>query len=187
MKNVFFFLSILLVFSACQNSEQYKAGIEDLSAKWDATSTGLSDFANTLNGEMQGQIKMVSSMELPETVMTSLSDEAKGKVGEAKMACTKAAGDFGGIQQDVSAFMADWQTKGAELTALKDGLAAGKLEGDVAGQIAGLTTFMGEAGTKLTAWNASLETAKAAFVSSHGNYSTVLASVMPAPADAKKK
>ena len=186
MKNVLFFASILFVFSACQNIEQYKAGIEDLSAKWDATSTSASDFANTLNGEMAGHANMVSSMELPETVVASLSDEAKAKVNEAKMACTKTAEDFGGIQQEVGTFMADWKAKGEELTALKDGLAAGKLEGDVAGKIAELETFVTDAGTKLTAWGTSLETAKAAFVSSHGNYTTVLASVMPTEGAAKK-
>ena len=186
MKNVFFFLSILFVFSACQNMEQYKAGIEELSAQWDATSTQVGEFSNTLNSEIAGQAQMVSSMELPETVVSSLSEEAKAQVNEAKMACTKASGDFSAIQQEVNTFMAEWQTKSAELTALKDGIAAGKLEGDVAAKIAELNTFVADAGANLTTWTANLETAKAAFVSSHGNYTTVLASVMPAT-DATKK
>ncbi|MEZ4932817.1 MAG: hypothetical protein R2788_11945 [Saprospiraceae bacterium] len=186
MKNVFFFLSVLFVFNACQNIEQYKPGIEDLSAKWDSTGTIVNNFAATLNNEIAGQTKMVSSMELPETVLTSLSDEAKTQVNEAKMACAKIGNDFSGIQQEVNTFKAEWETKGAELTALKDGLAAGKLEGDVVGKIAELNTFIADAGTKLAAWNTNLETAKAAFVSSHGNYTTVLASVMPTE-EVKKK
>lgn len=185
MKNVFFFASILFVFSACQNMEQYKAGIEELSAKWDATSTSVNDFANTLNNEIAGQTKMVSSMELPETVVASLSPEAKAQVDEAKMVCSKATAEFSGIQQEVTTFMADWTAKGAELTAMKEALAAGQLEGDVAGKIAELNTFLADAGNNLTTWTANLETAKAAFVSSHGNYTTVLASVMPTEAPKK--
>lgn len=186
MKNVFFFLSVLFVFSSCQNMEQYKAGIEELSSKWDATTTSATDFANSLNGEMSNFAQLAGTMEIAEPVFTSLSDEAKAKITEAKNAYTQTGGAFGAIQQEVTAFMAEWQTKGAEVTALKDGLAAGKLEGDVAAKLTELNTFVADAGTKMAAWSTSLESAKAAVAASHGNFSTVLASVMPAE-DAKKK
>lgn len=56
--------------------------------------------------------------------------------------------------------MTTWSEKSEEVTALKDGLDSGKLEGDVDARIADLRTMITTANENLTSWKAEYATIK---------------------------
>ncbi|MBK9582798.1 MAG: hypothetical protein IPO48_13075 [Saprospiraceae bacterium] len=72
-----------------------------------------------------------------------------------------------------------WTEKAGAVTALKDGLAAGKIEGDVAAQIADLSGLVTQAGEKVTSWTAKQAELKTAADSAMGMLKSAYEMVAP--------
>jgi hypothetical protein len=83
----------------------------------------------------------------------------------------------------VAEFTKSWQEKAAEVQALQDGLAAGKLEGNVETQVADLNALVTQANESLTSWKTAHAAAKtraqAAADSLKSTYDSLLAAVTP--------
>ena len=91
-------------------------------------------------------------MMLDSTAVSKLKGEAATKWNDATAAYKAASDAYAPVQAELSDFVTMWTEKGAGVTALKDGLAAGKIEGDVAAQIAELSGLVTQATEKVTAW-----------------------------------
>jgi hypothetical protein len=72
-----------------------------------------------------------------------------------------------GLASEVTTFATSWQEMSTKLTTLKDGLAAGKLEGDVMAQINELKTAATDAATKVGDWKTKLNDAKTAAMAAY--------------------
>lgn len=176
-----FFVFVVLTFVSCQNNiEQYRTGIEELGSKWDSISTSVNSFAEKLNMENNNFTAMVSSMNTEDAMFAKLSEEEQAKITTAKASITNAGAGFGEMVKTVETFTTEWTTKAAEVTALKDGLTSGKLEGDVAAKLTELNTYLADAGTKVTEWNTQLETMKSTIAATQSEYSTLVAGLTPA-------
>jgi hypothetical protein len=160
MKKLFLLLLPVVLFSCGKGVEQYRAGIEGLAADWDATSTAVTDFTNTLNGDLSSFSQLAGSLRLSEDVQKKLKPEQATQWQAAQTAFTQALQAFAPIRTQVAEFTKAWGEKAPEVQALKDGLAAGKLEGDVTAQIAGLTTLVTQAKESLTGWQTAHAAAK---------------------------
>ena len=79
------------------------------------------------------------------------------------------------FQQTINDFSTTWTEKSADLTALKDGLAAGKLEGDVAAKTAELNSLVTTATENLANWQSSYGAIKGGVDSALNNLNQVIA------------
>jgi hypothetical protein len=183
MKKVSIFAAFTLILAACSNIAEFKPMIEELSAKWDSTTTGVTDFANLVKTE-QANLAAAAAQTTPVApeAMAKWNDQLKNQYTELQNAV--AAGDSGlaGITAEVDAFIAEWQTKSGEVTALTDGLAAGKLEDNVKEKIAELTAAANDATTKLEGWKGAFEQAKSTAAQARQALTDFLAANAPAAA-----
>ena len=169
-----------LVLFACNSVEQYRGSIDSLASQWDEATTTVTDLANQVAQEKSSFAQMVSSMTLDETTVAALPEDAKTKIMEAETAFQNSGQGFDELTTQVGDFVTNWQEKSAEITTLKDGLAAGKLESDTSTQIADLTTLVSDATANVTAWKEKLDAIKSQVSDSHKNWSDLVAQLMPA-------
>lgn len=160
MKKVLAFVAFALFFASCSNVAKFKPLIEELSANWDTATASVTDFSTNLQTSQSDWMNTLNTMQLAPESMAKWKDDAKNKYAEIQTSAQASTTNFAGIASELDAFIGDWQAKGTELQALKDGLAAGKLEGDVEGSITNLTSVANEATTKLAEWTTKFEEAK---------------------------
>jgi hypothetical protein len=162
MKNLILFIFPLFIISCKPGVEAYRAQIEELTTNWDNTTKSVTDFANNLTTEISVYSNTSSTMTLAEDVMKSLKPDMAAKYTEATTAFSAATAAYGPIQAELGEFTKMWVEKSAGINALKEGLANGKIEGDVKMQIADLTALIAQATEKMSGWQGKQAETKAA-------------------------
>ena len=160
MKNLFLFLLPLLILSCKSNVETHRASIEELSGNWDNTTKEITDFQTMVSTDLTSYTQKLAAMQPDEATMATMTPEKVTAWETAQKGVTDALGAYAPLQQTVNDFVTEWTAKSAEVTALKDGLASGKLEGDVDAKVAELNAMVATANENLTAWKASYSTVK---------------------------
>lgn len=159
MKKLFLFALPLLLIS-CKGVEQYRAGIEELSGNWDTTTKAVTDFSATVSNDLTSYTTALAGVKLDDMVAKKLKPEQTASFEAAQKAVTDALGAYAPLQQNINDFVKTWSEKSAEVTALKDGLAAGKIDGDVTAKLAELGGLVTTANDNLKAWQGSYATVK---------------------------
>jgi hypothetical protein len=154
MKKLFLFVLPLLMVS-CKGVEQYRAGIEELSGNWDNATKAVTDFSGMVSNDLTNYTTALANVKLDDAVAKKLKPEQMTAFESAQKAVTDALAAYPAFQTTINDFATMWTEKSAAVTALKDGLAAGKLEGDVTGQLAELGTMVTTANDNLKAWTES--------------------------------
>jgi hypothetical protein len=184
MKKLILFALPLLMIS-CKGVEQYRTGIEELSTSWDATTKAVTDFSGMVSSDLTNYTKALAGVQLDEMTAKKLTPEQTAAVEAAQKSVTDALGGYAPLQQNINDFVATWTEKSASVTALKEGLAAGKIEGDVNAQLAELNAMVATANENLTAWQGSYGTVKGGVDTAMSAYTQLMGSLTAAPA-AKK-
>jgi len=179
MKKLFLFALPLLMIS-CKGVEQYRAGIEELSGNWENTTKLITDFQGMVSGDLTGYTKALAGVNLDEMVASKLKPEQTAAWEAAQKAVTDALGGYAPLQQTINDFVATWTEKSAAVTALKDGLSAGKIEGDVPAQLADLGSMVTTAGDNMKAWQASYGTVKGGVDSAMTALTQLMSTLAPA-------
>ncbi len=180
MKNLFAIALPLVFLVACNSVEKHRAGIETLATQWDETTNQVTEFAGTVQAEQASFQQNLAGLVVAEDAMAKVKEDKKNLVTEAYASFQNAGASYASISAEIGNFVATWTEKAAEVNALKEGLAAGKLEGDVAAKVAELTTTATEASAQLTTWKEQLEATKSAVAAQQTQYQTVVAEVIPA-------
>jgi len=154
MKKVLLFALPLFLFSCKSGVEAHKTAIEELGTSWDAATTAVTGFSEGLTKDITSYTESASGLMLDATAAAALKGDAATKWTEATAAYKAASEAYAPVQAELNDFVTLWTEKAAGVTALKDGLAAGKIEGDVAAQIAELSGLVTQANEKVTAWTA---------------------------------
>lgn len=173
MKKLGLLLVVVSIFS-CKNVDQYKAGIEELGTSWDATTAAFTEFSGMVEAENTTFAQATTAMMVDSAAMAKLPADAQTKINDAKAVVTNAGAGYATLLTEISTFGADWTAKAAEVTALKDGLAAGKLEGDPAAKIAELTTYVTDAQAKVATLKETFKSVKEACTNGQVEYAKVL-------------
>lgn len=183
MKNLLALLiPVSLMLASCGDpTAAYKASIDALATSWDSTTAVVSGFAGKLQEETTGMTNALAGMVVAEGA--KMDEAATAKVAELQANGKAQVDAVSALSAEVATFVSQWGEKATQLASLKDGLAAGKLEGDVEGTIAALTTAVAEGGTKVTEWTGKLDAAKAAFAEVVNQFTAMTA----APAEEAKK
>lgn len=156
MKKLFFLALVTVSVFACKNVEQYKAGIEELGTKWDATTAAVTEFSTAVDASTAAFNANFDSLGVDSMYMSKLKGADLEKVKMAVDAYKASGAGLADISAKLGEAKAAWDAKASEVMALKDGLAAGKLEGDVTAKIAELNNFISTNETALTSLKESL-------------------------------
>jgi len=155
MKKLFLLALPLFIFACKPSVEAHKAAIEELGTNWDKATNALTDLSNGLTKDMTGFTESASTFMLDSAATAALKGDAATKWKEAVTNFKSSTTDaFTPLQGEMGDFVKMWMENSAKVTALKDGLAAGKIEGDVPAQITELTGLVTQANDKITAWTA---------------------------------
>ena len=155
MKKLLLLALPLFIFSCKPGVESHRKAIEELATNWDKVTNGLTELSNGLTKDMTGYTESASAFMLDDAAASALKGDAATKWQDAvKMFKSSTTEAYGPLQNELGEFVKMWTEKSANVTALKDGLAAGKIEGDVAAQIADLTSLVAQTNEKITAWTA---------------------------------
>jgi len=162
MKKILVFSAFALFLAACSNVATFKPMIEELASKWDGTTAAVTEFATNVKSEQSGWMNSINEMQIAPEAMTKWDEASKTKYNDIQASTENATTNLASISTELDAFIATWQEKGNEVQALKDGLSAGKLEGDVQAKIADLTNVANEATNKIAEWTTKFTEVKAA-------------------------
>lgn len=188
MKKVFAFSLLALIFAACNSTGKFKPAVDDLAAKWDSTTSAVTEFATSLATEQANWSSSMATVQpvTPEA-MAKWDEATKAKYNEIQTGVANAETGLTGLSGEVQAYITNWQAKSKELEALKAGVAAGKLEGDPQEKITALNTEITNASTQLESWKAKMNEWKASAANSQKMLSDFVAT-MPAndPKSGKK-
>ena len=178
MKNLFLLFVLTSLFSCKNNVDTYRAGIEELASNWNATTASVTEFGSSVQAAAAAQTEKVGSMVIDEAIFSKLAPEAQAQFAEAKAAAEGTNSGYGSILSEVGSFVSDWTAKGAQVTALTDGLTSGKLEGDIATQISDLTGMISDATGKLDSWKTALSGAQEASNTANEGLASLIATLM---------
>jgi len=188
MKKLFLFALPLVLLVACKGVEQYRAGIEELSGNWDTTTKAITDFAGMVSSDMTNYTQTAASVPpVDEATAKKMKPEQVAAINAAKQGVTDALGAYVPLQQTINEFVAAWSEKSAEVTALKDGLAAGKIEGDVTAKLTELNAYVATGNDNLKAWEASYATVKGGVEAALSALKQAMAATMTAGGTTMKK
>ncbi len=185
MKKVFAFFGFALILSACNNTAKFKPMVDELSSKWDSTTSAVTDFATTIKNEQSTWTTAMSGMQVAPEAMAKWDETVKTQYNEIQTAAQTNTTNLAGISSEVDAFVTSWQAKSQELQSLKEGIAAGKVEGDVQAKIADLTATANEATTKMDAWKTKFDEVKSAATAAQQQMADFMTKNAPAATDVR--
>ncbi len=186
MKKVLTFAAIALIFAACNSVAKFQPQIEELAKTWDSTTSQVTEFATSVKTEQANWANASTAMAVAPEVMEKWDDAAKAKYAEIQAAANNSSTGIAGIATELDSFVSSWTEKSNTMKSLTDGLAAGKIEGDVAAQIAELTAATTDASSKLTDWKTKFGEVKASASNAQQMFADFMAA-STAPATAGKK
>lgn len=186
MKKIIFAAAVGVLLVACNSVAKYEAPINTLATQWDSTQTIVASFASTLNQEIANAQNMAAGMQVAPEVSAKMKPEDMTKLQELQAAFQGQSNILNELNNEVSAFVATWGEKAQALTALKDGLTAGKMPEGIDATISELQTLVGEAGTKVADWTGKVDAAKAAMQTAATQSSDLIAAATAAVAGKKK-
>jgi hypothetical protein len=180
MRIIIAFALPLLFLTACNSVEKHRAGIEGLATQWDEATAQVTEFAGTLQAEQSAFTQNLSTLQVNEEMLAKVKDAAKKEELASAYASLQSSGaSFASLTAEVGNFVSTWSEKAAEVNTLKEGLANGKLEGDVPAKIAELTALVTDATSKLGTWKEQFETAKASQTSQQASYQGLVQELFP--------
>jgi hypothetical protein len=180
MKKLLLFALPLFLFSCKPGVEAHRVAIEELGTSWDSATNSVTEFSNSITSDMNSYTESATALMLDSVKTASLKGDVATKWAEATSAFKAATTDaYAPVQSELNEFVTMWTAKASEVTALKDGLAAGKIEGDVAAKIADLSSLVTQANEKVAAWTAKKAELKTAADSALGMLKSVYEMAAP--------
>jgi hypothetical protein len=180
MKKFLLFALPLFIFSCKSGVEVHKEAITKLGTDWDAATTSLTDFSGNLTKDVMAFSTEGAAMTMDAGMLAALKGPAADKYKMALDAYKKATIDsYTPVQNELSAFTTMWTEKDGAVKALKEGLAAGKIEGDIPGQLSSLTSLVSQGSTKIAAWTTKAAEVKTAADAALATLKTAYEAVAP--------
>ncbi len=171
MKKLFLFF-LVISFVACSGGvEKYAGAINGVASNWESTTETFTGFVENLNSEKEKFNKIKSEMTVPEDASEDMMTKLKGMMSTF----AEQGNVFSKLTEQTNGFAKEWQEKSKDLTALKEGLEAGKIEGDVQAKIDGLSDMISTAKEKVGGWEEMLAGASKQISSIYQQYQEMTA------------
>lgn len=176
MKKLTLLLLPMLLF-ACNSVEKHRASIEQVATLWNEATQAVTGFSENVNNTLSQANNRVSAIQIDAATLQAADEEVQTQWNTAQTGYASAMQAFGPIQTGLGELMATWGDKTSILTGLTEGLAAGKLDGDVASKVTELTTAANNAKEKLAEWQPAFDQAKSQLMAAVQQMSTLHASI----------
>jgi hypothetical protein len=160
MKKAIAILVPVLFMLSCKNVEQYRAPIEALSADWEKSTTAVTEVGSMIGAVQSSLASLKDSFMIDPMKEAKMKPEMLDSLNSLKLAYATQVDGLMGLSSEVTSFASNWQTMSGKLAALKEGLATGKLEGDVISQVNELKNAAIDASAKAETWKLKLTAAK---------------------------
>ncbi len=170
MKKLIALLIPVLFVAACKNVEQFRAPIEALSADWEKATTSVTEIGGMIGAAQSSLNSLKDSLVVDPAKAAKMKPEMTAALDSMRSAFNGHVEGITGLASEVTGFATSWEEMSKKLATLKEGLAAGKLEGDVMAQVEELKTASMDAATKVETWTKKLNEAKAAAMSAYEMY-----------------
>ncbi len=154
MKNLFVLVLAAVTLVSCNNVEQHRTAIEEVSTMWsdfNPKMDALSQKCATLNSSLKAMGSMV--VEVTEDMDEGAVEAAQSINKEYKESAMKVTS----MTEEVNTFVTGMMVNDTKVQSLVDGLAAGKIDGDVDAMIAEVKLTMEEATAKMEVYYTQLE------------------------------
>ena len=115
-----------------------------------------------VKNEQSGIMNLTNNLQVDPSISEKWDEATTSKFSNIQSMTEANSSGLATIASELDSFVSSWSEKSKDLKALKDGLAAGKLEGDIQGKIASLTAATTDATAKLDTWKEQLGKIKAA-------------------------
>lgn len=160
MKKLIAILIPVLFIFACNNTEQFRAPIEALSADWEKATTDVTEAGSMIGAAQTSLASLKDSFNVDPMKAAKMKPAMNATLDSLKMAFNTQLEGINGLASEVTSYAANWQEMSTKLAALKDGLATSKLEGDVMAQVNELKSAAADATAKAEAWKSKLDVYK---------------------------
>lgn len=170
MKKVIAILVPVLFIISCKNVEQFRAPIEALSADWEKATTSVTELGGMIGATQTSLAALKDSFMVDPMKASKMKPEMTDTLNSLKLAYTTQVEGLMGMASEVTSFASSWQQMSVKLAALKDGLATGKLDGDVMAQVNELKNAAMDATSKAEAWKTKLNAAKETAIAAYDMY-----------------
>lgn len=177
MQKLFLFVVLAFSLASCSNVGKHKDAIMSLSGEWDSATQLVTDLSGKVSNAQNSWNTMKAGMQITEELKSKLGEDALGQLTTLIAGNSSISSGFSGISQEVLGFISNWEDKGKLLTGLKDGLTAGKLEGDVEGTISTLTSLIGEGKEKVGSWEEKLGGTQSAAEAAFAKFQEIVSAV----------
>lgn len=184
MRKLIFLFLVTSVFS-CNNVAKYKDAITGLATDWDATTATVTGLVEKITGLQNQAQNLMTSMNPSEEVAAAMNEQQTATMNDLKQGLQANLGTLGEMSKAAFEFVSKWQTEGEKLTALKDGLAAGKLPKDVQATIDSLKATAEEGKSKVSEWEGALENNQDMVQKAAAAYQQLMASITTPAAPSK--
>jgi hypothetical protein len=155
MKKLLLFVLPLFIFSCKSGINAHKDAINKLDTDWTAATKSVTDFAQSLTGDVTSFTEQGTQLTLDSMVISALKGDNATKYKDALNAFKNAtSGSYAPVQNELNEFVSMWTEKSGEVSSLKAGLESGKYEGDALAKITELTSLITQGTEKVNAWKA---------------------------------
>jgi hypothetical protein len=151
MKNLFVLVFFAVTLVSCSSVEQHRTAIEEVSTMWTEMTPKVEEMVqnctelNTAWGAMADMVTPVS---------TDMDEVVVNEVEALNMEYKDNAKSVSEMMEEMTSYVASMKEKGAVVQTMVDGLAAGKIEGDVLAMTADAKTMMEEWTVKMGEYSA---------------------------------
>ena len=179
MQNFLPLLLLALAFAGCDNAEQYRSAIEDLSTRWDQTTTALQSISAEVQGEKAKAEAMYGEMRIPEGV--DVAPATAAAADSLREHVSQQVDELNNFQQSITAYQARWQESTEQMQRLRDGLERGKLRKEVTTQISSLEQVTSRARTQIDEWSNLLDGIISSYTGAFDEFMKTIARPVKAP------
>ncbi|HRI00682.1 MAG TPA: hypothetical protein PK006_06485 [Saprospiraceae bacterium] len=158
MKKLAILFSLVAIVFACKNVDQFRAPIEALTADWEKASTALSGLGTTIGATQTSLASLKDSFAIDPKA--KIAPAMMTKLDSIKNVFTTSTSGMESIASAFTTSMTNWTSLSEKVKGLKEGLASGKLNGDVMAQINELKNAVTNSSSEVESYTAKLNTVK---------------------------
>jgi len=177
MKRVFLFLIPVFIFS-CKGVEQYRAGIDEMSSKYNEVLENVKSFSASMDTDLTGFMTSAKEMTIAENDVNGLKPEAQEAYNSAFAKVSSSLAGLTSIKEAANNLMTTLNDQGAEVNSLTEGLASGKLGEDTMNKITGIQDVITSVSNNLGDMKTKYDAAKSDVTANFSALKSVFESVM---------
>ena len=177
MKNIFLFLSLVLLVS-CESSDKEISAVNELVSQWDTVSMAATDFSKMLNDANADYSQKIASTGIDSMSFSKLPVEQQDKITGAETSLKAAGAQLAQLTDNLGEVLDQWTAKSEMVNALKESLTTKQFSETTLSEVAELNQFVSDTKGKLDQFTQRLESAKSEVMQHHADLNRFLSATV---------